>query len=48
MGPQNIDQRSEKSKLDISKCLLSLYEDNPEEFMHRIVTQDETYLGPSH
>ena len=31
-----------KGRLDISKYLLSLYENNPEEFMHRAVTQDET------
>ena len=32
------------SRLDISKYLLSLYEDDPEEFMHRVVTQDETWV----
>ena len=31
-----------KSRLDISKYLLSLYENSPEEFMHQVVTQDET------
>ena len=31
-----------KSRLVISKYLLSLYEDDPEEFMHWVVTQDET------
>ena len=32
-----------KSRLDISKYLLSLYEDDPEEFMYRVVTQDKTW-----
>ena len=32
-----------KSRLDISKYLLSLCEDDPEELMHRVVTQDETW-----
>ena len=32
-----------KSRLDISKYLLSLYEDDPEEFMCRFVTQFETW-----
>ena len=31
-----------KSTLDISKFLLALYGDDPEEFMHRGLTQDET------
>ena len=31
-----------KSRLDISQYLLSLYEDDLEEFMRRVVTQDET------
>ena len=33
-----------KSRLDISKYPLSLYEDDPQEFMHKIVTQDETLV----
>ena len=33
-----------KSRLDISKYLLPLYEDNPEEFMNQVVTQDETWV----
>ena len=33
-----------KSRLDIFKYLLSLYEDDPEEFMHQAVTQDETWV----
>ena len=33
-----------KNKLDISKYLLFLYEDDPEEFMFHIVPQDETWV----
>ena len=33
-----------KSRLDISKYLLSLYDDDPEEFMHQVVIQDETWV----
>ena len=32
------------SRLGISMYLLSLYEDCPEEFMRRVVTQDETWV----
>ena len=32
------------SRLDISKYLLSLYEDDSGECMHRVVTQDETWV----
>ena len=42
MGPQNVDQRSKEEQA--FKYLLSLYEDDPEEFMHRFVTQDETWV----
>ena len=37
------DQKN--SRIDSSKYFLSVYEDDPEEFMRRVVTQDET--GPS-
>ena len=33
MGPQNVDQKN-----------LSLCKDDPEEFMRRVVTQDETWV----
>ena len=36
--------KDQKSRLDIPKYLLSLYEDDPEEFMHRVVTQDEIWV----
>ena len=39
MDPQNVDQRSEEERLVISKYLLSLYEDDPEEFMHQVVIE---------
>ena len=48
MGPQNVDQRSEKEQVcrfNITKYLLSLCEGDPEEFVHRVVTQDETCVN---
>ena len=33
-----------KSKLDLSKYLLSLSEDGPEEFMRKVLTPDETLV----
>ena len=31
-------------RLDISRYLLSRYEDNPGDFIDRVVTQDETWV----
>ena len=42
--PRMITKDQKKSRLDISKYLLSLSEDDPEKFMHQIVTQDETWV----
>ena len=42
--PRMKTKDQKKSRLDISKYLLSLYEDDPEEFMRRVVTQDETWV----
>ena len=39
MCPQNVDRRS-----DISRYFLSRYEDDPEKFMDRVATQDETWV----
>ena len=39
----------QRSRLDISRYLLSRYEDDPGDFIDRVVTQDETwahYFGP--
>ena len=36
--------KDQKSKFDISEYLLSLYKDDPEEFMHMFVSQDETWF----
>ena len=36
------DQR--RGRLDISRYLLSRYEDDPEEFVDRVVTQEETWV----
>ena len=33
-----------KSRLDISKYLLSLYDDDPEECVRRVMTQNETWV----
>ena len=37
--PRMLTKDQKKTRLDISKHLLSLYEDNHEEFMRRVVTQ---------
>ena len=42
--PRILTKDQKKGRLDISKYLLSLYEDEPEEFMCRVVTQDETWV----
>ena len=39
--PRMLTKDQKKSRFDISKYLLSLYEDGPEEFMCRAMTQDE-------
>ena len=44
--PRMLTKDQEKCKLDISKFLPSLYEDDPEEFMRRLVTQVETWVHP--
>ena len=41
--PRMLIKDQKKSRLDISEYLLSLYEDDPEEFMHRVATQDEIW-----
>ena len=44
MGPRMLTEDQKRSRLDISRYLLSRYEDDPEEFMDRVVTQDETWV----
>ena len=44
-APRMLTKDQKKSRLDIFMYLLCLYEDDPEEFMCQVVTQDET--GPS-
>ena len=39
MGPQSVDQR-----LNIAKYLVSLYEDDPEELISRVVTKNEAWV----
>ena len=43
MDHRNVDQISE-NRFDIAQYLLSLYGDDPEEFMCRVVIQDETWV----
>ena len=38
--PRMLTEDQKRSRLDISRYLLSRYEDDPEEFMDRVVTQD--------
>ena len=42
--PRMLTKDQKKNRLDISKYLLSLYEDDTEEFMPRVVTKDETLI----
>ena len=42
--PRMLTEDQKRSRLDISRYLLSRYEDDPEEFMDRVVTQDETWV----
>ena len=42
MGPRLLTRK--RASLIFSKYLLSLSEDDPEEFMHRVVTQDEYWV----
>ena len=42
--PRMLTEDQKRSRLDISRYLLSHYEDDPEEFMDRVVTQDETWV----
>ena len=40
--PRMLTEDQKRSRIDISRYLLSLYEDDPEEFMDLVMTQDET------
>ena len=42
--PRMLTKDQKRSRLDISRYLLSHYEDDPEEFMDQVVTQDETWV----
>ena len=44
MGVANVDLDQRKNQLDISRYLLSPYEDDPGDFIKRVVTQDETLV----
>ena len=39
-----LTEDKKRSSLDLSMYLLSLYEDEPEEIMDRVVTQNETWI----
>ena len=42
--PRMLTEDQERSKLNISKSLFFRYEDDPEDFMDRVVTQDNTWV----
>ena len=42
--PRMLTEDQKRNRLDISRYLLSRYEDDPKEFMDRVVTQDETWV----
>ena len=42
--PRMLTKDQKKSRFDSSKYLLSLCEDDPEEFMCQVVTQDESWV----
>ena len=42
--PKMLTEGQKRGRLDISRDLLSRYEDDPEEFMDRVVTQHETWV----
>ena len=42
--PRMLTKDQNKSRLDISKYLLSVYEDDPDKFMRRVVTKDEIWV----
>ena len=42
--PRILTDGQKRSRLDISRYLLSRYEDDPGDFIDRVVTQDETWV----
>ena len=42
--PRMLSEDQKRSRLNISRYLLSRYEDDPEEFMNQVVNQDETWI----
>ena len=42
--PRMLTDDQKRCRLDISKYLLSRYEDDPGDFIDRVVTQDETWV----
>ena len=42
--PGMLTDDQKRSRLDISRYLLSRYEDDPGDFIDRVVTQDETWV----
>ena len=42
--PRMLTEDQKRSRLDISRYLLSRYEDDPQKFMDLIVNQDETWV----
>ena len=42
--PRMLTDDQERTRVDISRYLLSRYEDDPGDFIERVVTQDETWV----
>ena len=45
--PRMLTDDQNRSRLDISRFLLSRYEDDPDDFINQVVTQDETWVHHS-
>ena len=44
MVPRKLTDDQKRTRLDISRYLLFHYEDDPGDFIERVVTQDETWV----
>ena len=44
MGAMMLSYDQKRTQLDISRYLLSCYEDDPGDFIEQVVTQDETWV----
>ena len=46
--PRKLTNNQKRTQLDISRYLLSRYEDDPNDFMEQVVTQDLTWIHHFH